>query len=64
MRVDDLKEKLLHLANATHNEEAQQAVAVMLEALQIEATWTEEELEQYCKEVEELEQMLMQTDCH
>jgi phytoene/squalene synthetase len=62
MCIEDLKEKLLHLKQVACDDETQQAASTMLEALEIEADWTEEELQQYCREVAELEQALLQTE--
>jgi len=61
MCIEDLKEKLIHLKQVACDDETQQAVNTMLEAIDIEADWTEEELKQYCKEVMALEKTLLQS---
>jgi len=64
MCIEDLKEKLTHLKQVACNEETQQAANTMLEALEIEADWSEEELQDYCKEVAELEKEILMTADH
>ncbi len=64
MCIEDLKEKLLHLKQVACDDDTQQAANTMLEALEIEADWSEEELQQYCKEVAELENEILMTATH
>lgn len=64
MCTEDLKEKLLHLKQVACDLETQQAASTMLEALDIEADWSEEELQQCGKEVAELEKEMWMTTPH
>ena len=54
MRLEDLKERLVHLNELSCDDDTQKAVKAMLDALELESDWTEAELQEVAAQLDEL----------
>jgi hypothetical protein len=58
MTVEDLKLKLVQLQRSAADDEIREAVTHMLFAVELDNAWTEEELQEYWREIELVEREL------
>lgn len=54
MLLEDLKERLAHLQHLCCDDDTQQAIKSMLDALELESDWTEAELQEVAAQLDEL----------
>lgn len=54
MRLEDVKERLVHLKQLSCDDDTQKALKAMLDALELESDWTEAELKEVAAKLDEL----------